>query len=77
MLAISSYDLTFVTESWLNKNVQDALITSQGYSIIRRDRLNKSGGGVCVIHKRGIQVVEQRTFNPVNFEYLCNMHRHN
>ena len=39
-----------VTESWLHPDVKDSEVTINfpGYSILRCDRMNRTGGGVCV-----------------------------
>ena len=65
------YDLVFVVETWLNKTLQDALICPQGYNIIRRDRSDKRGGGILILHKSEYKVVEVRTYESQDFEYLC------
>lgn len=36
-----------VSESWLNSNVSNAEVHIEGYKLIRHDRLEKAGGGVC------------------------------
>lgn len=37
-----------VTESWLNSDIPDSLISVPGYTIFRSDRQGRSGGGVCI-----------------------------
>jgi len=46
--------IVFITESWLNDTVSDAMIApTNRYYVVRHDRKNKMGGGVCaVINKR-------------------------
>ena len=38
----------FVTETWFNSKNTDDTVAIAGYTLIRRDRLKRKGGGVCV-----------------------------
>ena len=38
----------FVTETWFNSKNTDDTVVIAGYTLIRRDRLKRKGGGVCV-----------------------------
>lgn len=44
----ASMDVLCFTESWLNPQIADNLITIPGYSILRNDRPHKKGGGTCI-----------------------------
>lgn len=45
-------DICCLTESWLNDTVLDSMISSNSYSVFRKDRpINKMGGGVAIICK--------------------------
>ena len=46
-LVVNSFnaDIVSVTESWLNDNAPNDLISFQGYTILRRDRLDGRSGG--------------------------------
>jgi len=51
-------DFIFLTESWLNNDVTDAMIVpSNRYHIIRTDRVDKCGGGVCALVNKRFVVV--------------------
>ena len=41
-------DCFCVTESWLYANIFDSKILPTNYTIYRRDRINKGGGGVMI-----------------------------
>ena len=46
-------DLVLITESWLNNTVSDSMIApTDKFYIIRQDRINRHGGGVCAIVDR-------------------------
>jgi len=48
----------FITESWLNADITDALIDPRVlYSVIRKDRIGTRGGGVCALVKKDFKVV--------------------
>ncbi len=37
-----------ITETWLSPNVPDSSVAIPGYNLFRKDRLNTTGGGVCI-----------------------------
>ena len=49
-----SYDLVCICETWLNDTVLSTELI-QGYSIFRRDRACKTGGGVLIAVKSDLQ----------------------
>jgi exonuclease III len=46
-----SADLVWVTETWLTKDIYNAEILPTGYSIYRKDRKMRNGGGVLLAIK--------------------------
>ena len=44
----NSFDIVCVTESWLKPEIASDLVQIQGYKLIRRDRLDRAGGGVAM-----------------------------
>ena len=71
LVEVSSYDLVFIVETWLKPNTLNSLICPRGYSVIRRDRPVRLGGGVLVLYKSHLPVLEIRHFEDTNIEYLC------
>lgn len=59
-------DLIYVTETWAHKDVSDAELNLEGYSLIRNDREGKKGGG-CIIYVRN-------NINYVKCEELTQTH---
>ena len=55
----SSYDILSFTESWLKPIVNDEMLKLPGYKFppFRRDRQNKTGGGVIVYVKEHINCI--------------------
>jgi len=54
-----NYDCIFITESWLHSGICDGVIDPRDeYYIMRKDRCSSKGGGVCVLVKRCISVVQ-------------------
>jgi hypothetical protein len=45
----NNIDVCWISETWLNHSVCDSLICPPGYSILRKDRTNRRGGGVAMI----------------------------
>ncbi len=54
-----SFDLVFITETWLKPEIVDSLICPQGYDVLRNDRKHGTrGGGVAVFFKRSLKVIK-------------------
>ena len=76
-LQLLDIDIMFFTETWLSKKITDSMVCPRGYSVIRADRLNQQGGGVAVLYKDNLRVIEvDSCFNDLqplssNFEFLC------
>ena len=70
-------DLFFVTESWLNDKISDAMLCPKKYSLLRSDRVSSKGGGVFLMYKSFLQIVNielPKSFTvltPLNFEFVC------
>ena len=47
-------DIVIITESWLKSYHSDGLISIDGYSSFRKDRVKKRGGGVLIYVKSNI-----------------------
>ena len=52
------YDVLAVSESWFNSTVSNAEIEMVGYKVMRLDRLDKIGGGVCMYTRAALRVIE-------------------
>ena len=37
-----------ITETWLSPSVPDSSVVIPGYNLFRKDRVNTTGGGVCI-----------------------------
>ena len=56
-------DVICVNETWLNQNMSNSEILLTGFTIFRRDRSDRGGGGVLIAIKRAsFKAVEE--FNP-------------
>ena len=62
--------MAFITETWLNENIDDYAVQIPGYSLIRRDRNYRSGGGVCAYIKSQIPFKILTCLQDVRFETL-------
>ena len=65
----SSYDVVCVCETWLNDSILSSEILP-GYTIYRRDRLNRIGGGVLVAVKDDIRSTRHAELEPENTELI-------
>ena len=76
-------DFVFITETWLNNDILDSMIIpSDRYTIVRTDRQNRRGGGVCaLINKRysiipidtplGVEIAAfDVTFYPTKYRFI-------
>jgi len=68
----SSYDILSFIESWLKPNINDETLRHRGYkfSPFRRDRQNKTAGGVIVYVKEYINCIVRPDLQIDNIEYL-------
>ena len=46
-----SLDVLCVSESWLSENIDDSEVRIEGYVCVRKDRINRRGGGLIVYIK--------------------------
>ena len=60
-------DILALTETWGNKALIDGLITPKGFTLFRRDRLSRKGGGVALL------VRDELT--PVDFVFPDNLNQ--
>jgi hypothetical protein len=52
-------DVCFLTESWLDDNFDSFLLSINGnYDDLRQDRMERQGGGVCALIKKGLNFVK-------------------
>ncbi len=76
ILSVGDIDVLCITETWLNRYVQDSMIAIDGYNICRADRTAASGkttgGGILVYYKSSldVQVVSDLTYCTPNYEVL-------
>lgn len=70
-----AYDCIIICETWLcNQKISNAKLSYKSkYSVFRRDRENRSGGGVCILVKSCFQVnqievlhLQSHTFRIIN-----------
>jgi hypothetical protein len=58
------------TETWLNSNIPDSIISFPGYSVVRRDRCSGEGGGVAIYVTDNIQYTRLKQIDSKEFEVL-------
>ena len=52
-------DVLCISETWLHEQIPNHEIIIDGYDVIRKDRLDKRGGGVCMYVKNSILVKDR------------------
>ena len=69
----SKTDVYFFTESWLNDSISDGLLDPKNlFIILRHDRPNCRGGGVCVFVQRDFKINRlDTTVLPPEIDLLC------
>ena len=60
-----------INETKLNKSIRDHEVHIPGYEVIRRDRLNKCGGGICFYVKNSINFTVRNDLHMDAIENLC------
>ena len=61
-------DIIFITESWTAEHIGEAEINIPGYDVIRKDRMNKRGGGCLIYAKEELKVTVIDLANVENTE---------
>ena len=63
LLYVGTYDLYFVAETWLHDRVCSGLLDPNSeFSVLRKDRTDGRGGGVCVFVRKHLRIM------PVTFD---------
>ena len=66
----NAYDIICVTETWLKEFFLDSEILDTGYTIFRRDRAEREGGGVFIAVKDNLNC-RRRSDLETGLEMLC------
>ena len=66
----NSYDIIAVTETWLSTTIMDSEISGKNYSIYKRNRVGRRGGGVLLLIKSNI-ASSRRYDLEVDLEMVC------
>ena len=73
----SNADVVCVTESWLNNNIPDDLISIHGYTIHRRDRLDaRRGGGLVFFVNNKISCTRPTDLESLKHEAMWLLYRY-
>jgi hypothetical protein len=65
MLINKCIDVMCISETWLNSNFSDKFLKIDGYNLVRKDRLEKRGGGVCMYIRDCLQYCILKTSRDV------------
>ena len=63
-------DIACITESWLSSSVPDSAVNINGYTIVRNDRSQNIGGGVCLYIKSSLSYKVWADLNDNEIESL-------
>ncbi|KAH9631973.1 hypothetical protein HF086_000310 [Spodoptera exigua] len=69
-LLMINCDAIAVTETFLTNSVLDSELTSNGWSVLRRDRVTGAGGGVMLVARPGVKVTRCCDLETTNGEDL-------
>ena len=80
LISDNSTDFLFLTETWLQDKITDAMVTPSDFQILRSDRTYSHGGGVALLHKNHFDVnvvllddaILSKLYPTLNnIEFLC------
>ena len=63
LLENTPLDVLALTETHLNSNISDDELRIDGYSIKRKDRINREGGGCAIYHKESLDIENMEKYN--------------
>ena len=66
----NSVDVVCITETWLNPSIPDSIISLPNFLLHRKDRVQSTGGGVCVFVKSHIKGRRIYEFENLEVESL-------
>ena len=72
-----SFDILSFSETWLSDTVSDDEIVIPGYNCVRRDRQEKSGGGVAIFCRDSINFTVREYLNNANGAVWIQVNRKN
>lgn len=79
----TNVDVMCITETWLDEHISNDVINVDGYSIIRKDRKDKKGGGVLIyvnsdiVFKEREDLVTSKDLEMIWIEIFCENTKNN
>ena len=70
MLNYRNSDILFISESRLTDDISNNQINIDGYNLLRKDRLNRLGGGLVIYHKSELKVNEYFDMKLEECDYI-------
>ncbi len=70
LLENTPLDVLALTETHLNSNINDNELSIDGYSIKRKDRHNREGGGCAIYYKESLDTEEIEKYNTEGLEMI-------
>ena len=70
LLENTPLDVLVITETHLNSNISDNELRIDGYSLKRKDRINREGGGCTIYYKESLDIEEMEKYNTEGLEAL-------
>ena len=64
LLVTHNLDVLCVTETWLDASIPDSFLAFRGYSLVRRDRPGRRGGGVLMYIRTSISTTHINAIAP-------------
>ena len=73
LLSCMKYDISILCETWLNLSILSSiLLNNSDYSIFRADRVNRVGGGICILYRNFLKASLVPINHKINdIELLC------
>ena len=73
LLFTEKFDLICITETWFNDKISDGIVCADTkYSILRKDRVARHGGGVAVLYRTDLKLFE--IDNTVQESLVCDLY---
>jgi len=73
MLKSANCSIYCVTETWLDDTVTDCMLCDgTDFSVVRRDRQRREGGGVCIFVRKNLQTIQPKFAKKFSaIEFVC------
>ena len=62
------FDIFTISETWLSQSILDSEVNISGYTLVRQNRIDRSGGGTAIFVREGIPYLHRKDLSEAGSE---------